>query len=357
MHGQREKLGQIGDYWLSQRPGSKQWCRTWYCPKSRQTMRKSLRTEDVQAAKIELYNWFSRYGSVSDQDAAATPAALVFTRYYQQHAINQPSAEMARIALGYWSDYFGSMMADEVTPQEQRKFVKWLCRDKPRSDGYIKRILTVGKAAFSRAVREGELKTAPAIITWQDGEAKDRVLTVEESRALWQSAKQPHERMFLALAYGLLARPEAILDLTREMVDFDRKLIAQNPIGRKQTRKYRPTVPVADFLLPMLTQAESGHLVQYRGQPIKSFKTAFRRMRRDSGLGQDVVAKTIRHTMATYLRTRGVNEPEIQGFLGHRAFSGKTEIYAKYRPDYLGSARVCVDEYMALVMATPENAC
>ena len=264
---------------------------------------------------------------------------------------------MARIALGYWSDYFGSMMADEVTPQEQRKFVKWLCRDKPRSDGYIKRILTVGKAAFSRAVREGELKTAPAIITWQDGEAKDRVLTVEESRALWQSAKQPHERMFLALAYGLLARPEAILDLTREMVDFDRKLIAQNPIGRKQTRKYRPTVPVADFLLPMLTQAESGHLVQYRGQPIKSFKTAFRRMRRDSGLGQDVVAKTIRHTMATYLRTRGVNEPEIQGFLGHRAFSGKTEIYAKYRPDYLGSARVCVDEYMALVMATPENAC
>lgn len=350
MHDHSEKLGQLGDYWLSKRPGSKQWCRTWYCAKSRQTKRESLGTADVQVAKVALYDWFSRFGAVSDQDPCVTPAALVFTRYYQQHASTLPSAEMARIALGYWSDYFGDRMVDEVTPTEQRKFVKALCQDRDLSDGYIKRILTVGKAAFSRAVREGEIKSAPPIITWADGTPTDRVLTVEESRALWVNAAKPHERMFLALAFGLMARPEAILSLTREQVDFDRKLIAQNPIGRKQTKKYRPTVPVAEFLLPMLEAAQPGPLVQWRGQPIASFKTAFRRIRRDAGLGQDVVAKTIRHTVATYMRGRGVNEADIQGFLGHRAFSGKTEVYAKYRPEYLGAARVAVDEYMALVL-------
>lgn len=352
MHTPTEKLGQIGEYWLSRRRGSGQWCRTWYDGKTRQTRRASLGTADFQEAKIQLYDWFSKHGQLTDQDPASTPAETVFARYYQQHAAALPSAEMARIALCYWSDYFASQMVDEITIQSQRAFVKWMVAKRPLSDGYIKRILTVGKAAFGWAVREGEIRTAPHILTWDDSAPRERVLTVEESRALWHAAKKPHEQMFVALAFGLLARPEAILDLTKSMADLERRILAQNPPGRRQTRKYRPTVPIADFLLPMLTDAPDGPLVQWKGQPIASFKTAFRRMRRDAGLGQDVVAKTIRHTMATYMRTRGVNEAEIQGFLGHRAFSGKTEIYAKYRPDYLGAARVAVDEYWELMQGS-----
>lgn len=368
MHNPIEKPGQIGDFWLSQRRGSSQWCRTWYDGKTRQTRRASLGAADFQEAKILLFEWFSKHGQLTDQDPANTPAETIFARYYQQHAAALPSAEMARIALAYWSDFFAAKTVNEVTIQEQRRFVKWVAGHQPKkkadgyeartvppSDGYIKRILTVGKAAFAWAVREGELRSAPHILTWQDAPARERVLTVEESRALWQAAKKPHERMFLALAFGLLARPEAILELRREYADLDRQIIAQNPPGRKQTRKYRPTVPIPAFLQPMLKDAPDGPLVQWKGQPIDSFKTAFRRMRRDAGLGQDVVAKTIRHTVATYLRSRGVPEAEIQGYLGHKAFSGKTEVYAKYRPEFLGAARVAVDEYWALMQKSPEN--
>jgi integrase len=349
----RDTAFQIGDYWLSKRPGSNQWCRTWYCRDTRQTKRHSLGTADIREAREALAVWFAKYGKLTEQDPAITPVELVFSRYYEQHASKIASAEMARIALAYWLEFFAGRSVDALTPQEQRRFAKVL-QDGGRSNGYIKRILTVGKAALGWAVKEGELRYSPPVISWEDGEPKDRVLTVDESRALWAAAHKPHERMYLALAFGTMSRPEAILELRRDMVDFDRRLIDTNPPGHKQTRKRRPVVPVPDFLLPMLADAPDGVLVQWKGQPIASFKTAFRRIRRDAGLGLDVVAKTIRHTMATELRTQDVPEAEIEGMLGHRAFKRTTGVYAKYRPDYLGEARVAVDAYMARVL---ESAC
>lgn len=274
---------------------------------------------------------------------------MVLVRYWQQHGADLLSAEVTKVALGYWSDFFGACMVTDVTAARQREFVAWLSAS-GKSPGYIKRILTTGKAALNRAYREGEIESAPFILPGEDGEPRDLVLTEAQSAALWRAATQPHERMMLAILYGTLARPEAALELCREFVDFDRWLLTQNPPGRRQTRKYRPTVPVAAFLRPMLLEAHSGPLVTWKGKPIASFKTAWRRLRRDAGLPKAAIPKTIRHTMATELRAAGVPEAEIQGFLGHKAFGGRTEVYAKYRPDYLGQAVPVIDAYAARVL-------
>lgn len=350
----QERPGQIGDFWLSQRPGSKQWCRTWYDADTRQTKRASLGTDDFQEGKLKLWEWFAKHGKVEKQTAQEASLDMVLVRYWQQHGDGLESAEMTKIALGYWSEFFGACAVSEVTADQQRKFVAWLRTSgkRPRSDGYIKRILTVGKAALGRAYREGEIESVPYVIPGEDGEARDLVLTVAQSAALWLAASQPHERMMLALLYGTLARPEAALDIRRELVDMDRGLVTQNPPGRKQTKKYRPVVPLARFLRPIIKEAPPGHLVQWHGKPIASFKTAWRKMRRVAELPGEAVPKTIRHTMATELRAANVPEAEIQGFLGHRAYGGKTEVYAKYRPDYLGEATAAIDRYMGRVRVT-----
>jgi integrase len=282
------------------------------------------------------------------QDAALE---LILVRYYQRHAHALPSAETARIALRYWSDHFAGKLVSEATKAEQLAFVESM-RNAGRSDGYIRRIMGVGKSALNWAYAEGEIAAVPFVVLPEDGPPRDRVLTLAESAALWAAATKPHERMFLSLAYGTLARPEAILGLHKGFVDFDRWLLAQNPPGRRQTRKYRPVVPVATFLRPWLTEAAEGPLVAWKGKPVASIKTAWRRMRADAGLEAAVVPKTIRHTMATELRAAGVPEAEIQGFLGHKAFGGKTEVYAKYRPDYLGSAVPVIDGYMVRLRST-----
>jgi len=350
----QERPGQIGDYWLSKRPGSEQWCRTWYDAGSRQTKRASLGTVDFQEGKLKLWEWFAKHGRIAKQAASVASLDMVLVRYWEQHANDLPSKETAKIALGYWSDFFGACAVSEVTKHRQREFVEWLRTSgkKPRSDGYIKRVLNVGKAALNRAYEEGEIESVPFILPGQDGPARDRVLSVDDSAALWLATELPHERMMLALLYGTLARPEAALALRREFVDFDRNLLVQNPPGRRQTKKHRPTVPVADFLRPWLDAAPGGPLVQWHGKPIESFKTAWRKLRRRAWLPADVVPKTIRHTMATELRAANVPEAEIQGFLGHRAFGGKTEVYAKYRPDYLGEATTAIDGYMVRVRAS-----
>lgn len=350
----QERPGQIGDYWLSQRPGSVQWCRTWYDESARQTKRASLGTADFQEGKLKLWEWFAKHGRQDKQPANVTPLPLVLARYYEQHAAALPSAAVVRQSLGYWTEFFGDVLVSEVTPLRQQQFIAWLRTSgkRPKSDGYIKRILTDGKSALNRAYRFGEIESVPYIIPGEDSPARDRVLSVDESAALWRAARLPHESMFLALAFGSLARPEAVLGLTRASVEFERWLLVQNPPGRKQTKKYRPTVPVADFLRPILTDAPHGPLVEWHGKPIASFKTAWRKLRARAGLGKDVVPKTIRHTMATELRAANVPEAEIQGFLGHRAFGGKTEVYAKYRPDYLGEATAAIDAYMGRVRAS-----
>lgn len=347
----QERPGQIGDYWLSKRQGSEQWCRTWFDTTTRQTRRASLGASDFQEAKLKLWEWFAKHGSVGRQETHDAALELVLVRYWQRHAHALPSAEMARKALAYWSDFWSGAMVSELTPARQREFAAWLKgqRTPPLSDGYVKRILTVGAAAVSWAYKEGELAAAPYVLPGKDSAPKDLVFTAEQSRALWAAADLPHERMYLALAYGTLARPEAILGLCREHVDFGRWLLAQNPPGRAQTKKHRPVVPVATFLRPWLTEAPAGPLVEWRGQPIASFKTAWRKLRSRAGLPVDAVPKTIRHTMATHLRESAVPEPEIQGFLGHRAYGGKTEVYAKYRPDFLHQAVEAIDRYMSVI--------
>lgn len=349
-----ERLGAIGDYWLSKRPGSEQWCRTWYDTTTRQTRRASLGTSDLQEGKLKLWEWFAANGRVSQQAPQESPLELVLVRYWEHHARSLPSAETAKIALSYWSDFFPGATVAEVTPGRQREFMEWLRTSgkHPRSDGYIKRVMTVGKSALNRAHREGEITSVPYILPGEDAPARDLVLTLEDSGALWLATELAHERMMLALLYGTLARPEAALALRRESVDFARRLIAQNPPGRKQTKKYRPTVPICDFLLPWLEAAPVGPLVVWRGKPIASFKTAWRALRRRAHLPEAVVPKTIRHTMATELRAAGVPEAEIQGFMGHKAYSGKTEVYAKYRPDYCGQAVIAIDRYMSRLRAS-----
>ena len=77
-----------------------------------------------------------------------------------------------------------------------------------------------------------------------------------------------------------------------------------------------------------------------------SIKAAWRRTRAAAGLTPDVTPYTVRHTVATELRTRDVPEWEAAGLLGHRGGNRTTEIYAKYRPDYLSEARAAIDAWM-----------
>jgi integrase len=163
---------------------------------------------------------------------------------------------------------------------------------------------------------------------------------------LWNAKMPDHLRVFIVLAINTAARPEALLGLRRGQIDIERRLLHLNPPGRTQTKKYRPTLPITDALLPWLS-LERDYQVQWKKEqdsPIKSIKTTWRKLRDEAGLDKDVVPYTIRHTVATELRARGVPEWECRGFMGHRS-GGVTERYAKFQPNHLGAAVKAIDAY------------
>src|SRR3546814_2923276 len=65
---------------------------------------------------------------------------------------------------------------------------------------------------------------------------------------------------------------------------------------------------------------------------------AWRKMREALELPDNIVPKTIRHTVATQLRTRGEPQEQISTLLGHAYANRTTGAYAKYDPEYLKRA-------------------
>lgn len=346
----KQRVGQIGDFWLSKRRTSPVWCRTWFDPNTRQTRRTSLGTTDVREAELKLAEWVTKNRQMVGSNPQEVPLETVLVRFYEFQAKGQASEYQARASLRLWSEFFAESRVSDLTPHRLEAFVEWL-RGKGHSDGYVNRILAVGRAALNRARKRQEIQNAPFVPALAPGEPRDVYLSIDESAALFDACDEPHILLFLILAFNTLSRPTALLELQKDQIDFENRLIDLNPKGRKQTKKFRPTIPVTTTLYTWLEQVDQGPLITYWGRPVKSVRYGFNAVRDAAGLGADVSPYAIRHTMAIELRKRGVPPWELQGILGHK-FGGyrTTEIYAKYAPDYLGKAAQAIDDYMAEVL-------
>ena len=347
MRKRTDRPGQIGDYWLSQRPNSPVWCRTWFDVASRQTSRASLGTDDLAAARITLAKWVTLHGHRAAQQPRDVLMGDVFARYYEKHGQHTAGAGVQRRNLFVALE----RMQEGITVAEFTLDAQHTLTRRMEADGYqpgtIKRVMGAAKAAVQWAWKNGELERPIPFLTVQEGPPRERVMDAGEIAALWDHAEQEHLRMFILLLLGTAARPAAVLELTREQCDFDRGLIDLNPPGRMQTKKRRPVVPMPDFLRPWIKQAPAGALVQFRGKAVVKVNKTWRDARSAAGLDDAVVPYTIRHTIATELRARGVPELELAGLLGHAMPNFRTTgRYAKYAPNHLSAARAAVDDFV-----------
>ena len=356
------KPGQIGNYWLSKKPGREgkadAWCRTWYEKRTRQTCRVSLGTSDFQEASITLASWVV----TNDRSAKARPDQILIEKvlltYWEDHAKNVAGRRAQWNGLAYWQEFWTGRTVAEITPQEQRRFRQWLASKGAGLSG-VDRILSVGRAALNRAVKWQELSEAPhifATLTAEDRrsrEPKGRPIAAIELARLIDAAKSRHMLMYLLIASNTLARPGAILDLRRSQFDEPHLRLDLNPAGRRQNKKFRPVLPVTPSLLPWLRgdRAPNVRYVSYGGAPIDSITHAWRLLREGADLDDKVQPYSIRHGMAREMRKRKVPSEQISLFLGHlpKGSDATTSIYAPYEPDYCADAVAAIESVMAEV--------
>ena len=345
---------QIGEWWLSQRSGSPAWYATFYDAAAKRTRRVSLGTDDFEQARQRLLERYLEEHRPQNAPAETVALADIVLDYYKAHGARARSAGSIRRSCGYWVDFFGDASIAEATkPPSLEAFIAHLA-GQGFATAYIQRILGVGKAAFKRAWRRGEITGAPYIpsVKVDYGDPLGRPLKIDELARLLTAAPN-HLRLMLMILIGTACRPEAALELTGEQLDFEDGLIDLNPRGRAQTRKFRPVVKMPDALAAVLKNPPNGRLVTFHGRPVKKINKAWRGMRVAAELDEDVNPYSIRHTLARWMRQNGVSAWEVAAQLGHKSRDYRTtELYAAFDPAYLSNAVRAIDLLFDRLRAT-----
>lgn len=357
----------VGDFWLDKRRDGASpniWQIARYDERTRSICYTSTRRRTVDDAKPVISAHHAAAIAAKPQraeDAAVVPLLLLFWQEKGSKA-RRPDTVASSLRA-----FLGFLMQDELdvivtvaqlAPKVFQRFREWRMkphgwdlqwegkRYKWQSSGVVgesvQRNLDDVRWALSYHADEGRLPYAPKVPAVPEelrSEPRDLVLTYAQLGAIVgfsRSDKHLFRQVVVLIGTGM--RPEAAMQLDPvKQYNQDTRMLDTHPVGAPRTKKRNTVVPVIDALHPILVEwAKDG------ARPVDSNRTSWRTMREALGLPEDVVQKTIRHTVATRLLSMSVPGEEISGLLAHRGhsrMSRTTTVYAKYDPKYLGKAK------------------
>jgi integrase len=307
------------------------WVAEYTDPVSGHTRSVSTRTGDRHDAEV----WLDRY--LTGQEQPLPPAQPVIDEIVEHYLADRKP----RVAAYDTLQWAAAPIMRHVGNLEPRMLGRRTYMDRRAgdgvSDGTVRRDGGMLRAALALAVRDGWIEKAPYIELPPMPEPRQRVLTHDQITSLIHHATAPHVRLFIVQAYHTAARAGAILDARWEQVDFERKLISYDRPGRAKSRKRRATVPLNTAVLAELQAARevavTDYVIEFRGNPVASVKTAFKAACRRAGI-EDCSPHVLRHSAATHMAEAGVPMAQIARMLGDTEAIVE-KVYAKFSPDYL----------------------
>lgn len=259
-------------------------------------------------------------------------------RAYSETVVGRPVYESMRYTGRSVLPWFGSLRPDQITDSDCRSYIQDR-RANGIKDGTIWTQLGKLRTCLHWAVKKGMIERAPHIERPSKPSPSERYLTKEEIRLLLEVDCAPHIKLSIRLLLATAARVTAVLELTWDRVDFERKQI--NLRTGDGQRKGRAIVPMTESLERALVEARKGalsdHVVEWAGGSIKSIKKGFKAAADAAGL-QDVSPHVLRHTAAVHMAEAGVSMDEIAQYLGHSDTRITASTYARYSPDHLRKA-------------------
>ncbi len=185
---------------------------------------------------------------------------------------------------------------------------------------------------------------------------------VAELASMFRYAMEPKKKRdnllaFLRISVATWCRPDAAHDFSTapKRRQWLRQIpaIALNPDGRKQTRKYRPTVPAAKQIVPLI-EATSGPFVQ-----ALSVRSAWDAMATELSLptdgeaGQKLIRRSVSHLARRIIGEEHWRQGEIM--LGHHKTS-ISDLYALPAIENLGRALAATESIIDQIEALAPGA-
>ena len=366
----------------------------WYDAERGRIRSAGTRSDDLDTAKQALDRHYLQHTegeaicpTCGQRRTAATGFMLVraIADYLASHD-HLVSIDAVRARLAHVLRYVAVTGAPDVRCERidedwVRRFRAWLAaepvvstagtvRTEPRSAGTIENSVIQLAAAINTAHKRGDT-SRPAqfqpIPTKELNRTPQRRLTIEELAAAFRYTQEETHRAnervalhrFLMISVATAARPDAAhafsLDPAKRQWNPDRRVIALNPAGRRQTKKRRATVIAPWQFARRLDGITKGSFV-----PVISVRSAWDTMADHLGWPRDGEGgmKIVRRSIAQLLRDAGtprawskqwrapkrkVPTEQIEAQLGHNEIDSVTDLYAAFDPDYLAQATAAIE--------------
>lgn len=297
--------------------------------------RRSLGTDDVATARQRMADYLAS----KDRHGKALNVTDIYKAYIADREAAGKAVGRMQDAWKRLAPTFGTMTAESVTKEVCRDYTKHR-REASVSDGTIHLELGYLRAALTHAERDGLIDRAPYVPLPQKPAPRDHYIPKIKAPDVLAGAVMPHVRLFIIVALSTAGRAEAILDLTWDRVDFDRRRIDLRDPTRAKTPKGRAVPPMNDMALEALAKAKEGalsrHVIEWAGRRIASIKKGVGEAGRRAGI--KVTPHVLRHSAAVWMAEAGIPIPEIAQYLGHSNPATTYSIYARYSPEHLRKA-------------------
>lgn len=307
---------------------------------------------DAAGAERALQDYLRRKhdpaNAIRDRDPNQITIADAVALYWKEH-VNRPGKELARpdairAKLNRLLDFFGENIVGEVTGPLQEAYV--IRRSSEIADDQDKmphechsaprRELEDLSAAINHALR----RAGGASILFRptlpdDVDPRLRFLTRPEVaaliRAAWRQGAKHVARFILVSLYtgsrsGDVTDAAMMPTIGRGHVDLATGEFRRKPDGKRATNKRQPTVPLPSRLLAHIRRwhrlgISKRFVIEYQGQPVKSFKTAWPVIVEKAGLAtedpkQKVLRHTLRHTAISWMLRAGVPIDRVSDYCG-----------------------------------------
>ena len=345
---------------MSKPPRLQQRNEHWYVAytKDGRSKRDSLRTTDLQVAEVRFQGWLKERRLNIQIEHDPTIEHCLELWMDQWIAGNMLSENRYTAIVNNLSSYFGKMRVSEVSRLHSRKYIEMrtngLIGSNKAASGTIRGELQRLRASFRFMVERVEpreqrlpLDIIPYIELPPASPPRDRVLSDDEVNLLREvcgnhvvngMGRRPSNRMsrvgrFVMIALETAQRKTSIEELQWDQIDFKRNTITFNPVGRLQTIKKRPTIPISPHLRPTLERAKQEALNNYVLDKSTSLYEAVKTLGTNLGI-DGLHPHVFRHTWATRAVTRGVSLSKVAMFLGDSEKTVRAN-YQHLAPDYL----------------------
>lgn len=281
-----------------------------------------LEAADRSTAEAEARDWWRR-----ETDTARTVGGIVTDYIAAREQAEIASTSRQRDAWKAMKSFWENVDPDRIDEAMCRKYAE-VRSVGPATLRYELSMLSVALRHANKP-RKVWRPSAP--------ERQIRHLTHAQFERWYAEVKAPHARLYALLGLFTMARPSAILELTWDRVDFERRQIDLNPRGRRQTKKRRPVVALNDEALEALQAAynarQSEYVIERGAKRVGNIKKAFQAASERSGIR--VTPYTLRHTGAVWAAEAGASMDELAQFMGHDDSATTSTHYARYSPGHL----------------------